>query len=139
MNWGDMQRAWLGDASTVLGFCTDVNMCENRALRYVLLVVLTSMNVPSSIQACTNRLKADEDSCKRCKTGISAIAADMAHPSVRVRTVNMLKGMAYCGQVNLAFCQELVDTFVPQAMAVMAEELPNNQLQICQAYNNVCQ
>ena len=87
----------------------------------------------------TNRLTADEDSCKRCKTGISAIAADMAHPSVRVRTVNMLKGMAYCGQVNLAFCQELVDTFVPQAMAVMAEELPNNQLQICQAYNNVCQ
>merc|ERR1712241_1575211 len=116
MNWGDMQRAWLGDASTVQGFCTDVNMCESRAMR----------------------LTGDEDTCNRCKTGISAIAADMAHPSVRVRTVNMLKGPAYCGQVNLAFCQQLVDTFVPQAMAVMAEELPENQLEICQAYN-VCQ
>jgi len=109
MNWEDMQRAWLKDASTVEGFCADVNMCESRAMM----------------------LMADDDICKRCKTGINAIAADMAHPSVRVRTVNMLKGPAYCGQVNLAFCQELVDTFVPQAMAVMAEELPNYNSYIC--------
>merc|ERR1712110_363279 len=114
-NWGEMQRAWLGAETTPTDFCADLNQCDTSIMR------LTG-----------------SDECETCKSGVAGVASDMTNPSVRIRTVNLLKGMAYCGQVNLAGCKQLVETFVPQAMAVLAEELPNKKLDICQAYK-VCQ
>merc|ERR1712055_220926 len=82
-NWGEMQRAWLGAESTTLDFCSDLNQCQTSSKR------LTGYT--------------DDNACSNCKSGVAAVAADMTRPSVRIRTVDLLK-------VNLAFCKELVDT-----------------------------
>jgi len=109
-HWGEMQTAWLTDKSTAEDFCKNANMCDSHPKRKYL---------------------SEDEACSRCKQGVKSFAAYLGQPTVSKKTVDLLKGQAYCGQVNLAFCPELVETFVPKALSFLKEELPKNQVAVC--------